>query len=106
MIIGITGSKENKMKRKVCAGYMFEDEVDAILKASTFSGWNVTETISFFIRWSLQNFKFSTKAEFDEAFNEALVTAQMAEYQKTDAWKKQIEELVKEKQNVRQRESS
>jgi hypothetical protein len=94
------------LKKKVCAGYLFEDEVTAILKASNYCGQNVTETISFFIRWAISNFQYKSKEEFSAALFDELAKAQVNELAKSPAFKSNIEKLVKEKENVRSGESS
>jgi hypothetical protein len=85
------------LKKKVCAGYMYESEVDAILKASNYCGQNITETISFFIRWAISHFEYKSKEEFNAALLDELAKAQVNEMAKTPEWKAEIERLGKEK---------
>jgi hypothetical protein len=98
------------LKKKVCAGYMYESEVDAILKASNYCGQNITETISFFIRWAISNFEYKSKEDFNAALLDEFAKAQVTEMAKTPAFKARIEKLgrekIKELENVRRGESS
>ena len=83
------------LKKKVVAGYLYEDETIEILKAANLSGWNITEVISFFIRWSLQNFKYEGKKDFNDALTTALVNAQMDIYRKTPEFEAAVDVAVK-----------